>query len=237
MPSLETLRLTHVERPVIGNERNLPLTTLQAVCFYSGDVLFLHNLVSGPHRLRHLHLTDTPPGLHTRIDAMEVEDQWRTNLGGVLGDVTPKLHTLTYLGREYCEDDADRRALTHLLPGAVALERLVTGLYSFSEPMLQLLTGLPQLRYLRIIRSARTPANDVPEYLWTFDNLADQVEALLSHADREPHRTLRIDVEVEGPLCKYDRAQRTARAAFERTLGVEVWLLYYPGRPYKVYPP
>ncbi|GAA5875499.1 hypothetical protein JCM3774_003650 [Rhodotorula dairenensis] len=238
MPSLETLRLTHVERPVIGSKRKLSLTTLQVACYYSGDVLFVQNLVSGTHRLRHLHLTDTPPYLHDRIDAVEVDDEWRTNLGRVLGSVMPELHTLTYLSPELYADDANLRALTHLLPGAVALERLVTGWYSFCESMLKLLAGLPQLRYLRMFRSPSTPANDVPEYLWTFEGLAEQVAALLSHPDRDPFRPLRIDVDVPGTLRKYDCAQRTARAAFERAMpvGVEVWLLYYPDRPYKAYP-
>lgn len=170
---------------------------------------------------------------------MGIDDEWRTNLGRVLRDVAPNLETLTYLGFEPERDPAEQRALSHILPHARALERLVTGLNGFTASMLELLAELPHLQYLRLVRSAHTPANDTSEHVWTFAELAEQIAALLTHPEREPHCSLRIDVEVRGSLHKYDCAQRTARTAFEETImadGVEVWLLYYPDRPYKAYP-
>ena len=276
-PSLETLRLTHVDRPIVSEDtRNLSLKTLQTGCYYSGDIIFLQDLLSsssssdfssspsssssssssssplfpsvpafpsGTHRLENLHLTDIPRRLHDRavVDFMGVDDEWRTNLGRVaLRDVAPHLKTLTYLGFEPARDPAERRALSHILPHAgAALERLVTGLNGFTGSMLELLAELPHLQYLRLVRSAHTPATDTSEHVWTFAELAKHIAALLDHPEREPQRSLKIDVEVRGSLHKYDCAQRTARTAFEEIVmvdGVEVWLLYYPDRPYKAYP-
>lgn len=273
-PSLEILRLTHVDRPIVAEDtRNLSLTTLQTGCYYSGDLFFLQDILSsfssyissstssssssssssplfpsspvfpsGTHRLQNLHLTDIPRRLHDRsvADSMGIDDEWRTNLGQVLRDVAPHLKTLTYLGFEPAHDPAERRALSHILPHAgAALERLVTGLNGFTASMLELLAELPHLQYLRLVRSAHTPAIGSSEHAWTFAELARQIAALLDHPEREPQRPLRIDVEVLGSLHKYDCAQRTARTAFEEIImvdTVEVWLLYYPDRPYKAYP-
>ena len=46
-PSLEVLRLTHVDRPIVAEDtRNLSLTTLQTGCYYSGDLFFLQDILS-----------------------------------------------------------------------------------------------------------------------------------------------------------------------------------------------
>ncbi|GAA5984036.1 hypothetical protein JCM10908_006022 [Rhodotorula pacifica] len=202
MPSLETLRLSHVDRPVMDSQRNLSLTTLQTGCYYSGDVLFLQSLVSGTQRLRDLHLTDIPRRLHDRAfpGMMAAHDEWRTNMGWVLDGVIPNLRSLTYLGYEPFQDDAESRALSHLLPGAVSLERLVTGLHGFTNAMLELLIESPQLQYLRLVRSAHTPATDIPEHLWTFEELTDQIAALLALPERPTGLPLLIEVEVQGSL-------------------------------------
>ncbi|GAA6026009.1 hypothetical protein JCM8202_000005 [Rhodotorula sphaerocarpa] len=121
------------------------------------------------------------------------------------------------------------------------LEHLVTGLHAFVDEIFPNLVSCVNLRHLELVRSQNAPASDSGQSsYWSFRALAEQVARLVA-LDERTAESLRIDVEVRGSLRKYDCAQRLAREAFATALAeqpgrVEVWLWYYPGRPFNAFP-
>lgn len=238
VPTLEVLRLPHVDNPSIVHETNLNLTTLQLAVFFEYDNIMLHNLLPRAKGLRNLHLTDMPKHVHARLPGEEPE--LLANLPGVLADFLPRLTSFSWLlvPRNF----GQLNILPQLLERLISVQYIATGLVAFTDETLQRLPKLVHLRNLRLVRHAATPANDNDPDFWSFKALAEQTAALLNNDERDGE-FLKIDVQVEGALAKYDIAQRSARKAFEQAMQglptavylLEVRLHFYE-KPYIAFP-
>lgn len=207
----------------------LALTSLQIDDL---DTALLADLVTRSPALRNLHIIDLDP-------SARYPTRWRED--GPPAEAFSQLTTLTCRGEEYRRSQVDDRTLWYILPGAFSLEHLVTGLHAFVDEIFPNLVSCVNLRHLELVRSQNAPASDSGQSsYWSFRALAEQVARLVA-LDERTAEPLRIDVEVRGSLRKYDCAQRLAREAFAMALAeqpgrVEVWLWYYPGRPFKAFP-
>ncbi|BGO91737.1 hypothetical protein NBRC10512_006219 [Rhodotorula toruloides] len=237
VPTLEVLRLPHVDNPSIVHETALDLTTLQLAIFFEYDNLLLHNLLPRAKRLRNLHLTDVPKHVHARMEHEPPE--LLANLPSVLADFLSQITSFSWL---LVPRTGQLDILPQLLERLKQVRYLETGLGAFRDATFEHLPKLVHLRNLRLVRHADTPAHDRDSPYWSFEALAEQTALFLNNDERDG-QVLRIDVQVEGTLAKYDVAQRSARKSFEQAmqgLPTAVYLLeirlHFYQKPYIAFP-
>lgn len=182
-----------------------------------------------------------PKYTHARIPGEPPEPpEVLADLPGVLAKFLPQLRSFSWHLAHRGIDQLD--VFPQLLECLDEVEYLETGALAFTDEDFEQLPKLVRLRNLRLVRPAATPANDSDPVYWSFDALAEQTAALLDSDERDGE-PLRIDVQVEGTLAKYDIAQRSARRAFEHAMRglptavfvLEVRLLFY-AKPYIAFP-
>ncbi|GAA5915010.1 hypothetical protein JCM5296_003830 [Sporobolomyces johnsonii] len=236
--SLEVLRTSALGSlpPSKSNFRPLQigLVCLQvALNLQHSDLSLLAHLVQANQAtLRHLHLVSD----FRLLD--ELSPQAFAPLRQVLVPIAASLLSLTCTFDDAPFTDPTQHLLFHVLPFAPNLRYLHTGADAVTDPILSFLPSLLRLEYLSLVRTAHAQPSDHDRSYWRWPELAQQVAALQLRPGREGRR-LRVEIEVEGSLRKYDVAQRSSKAAFEeafkgveeaRKFSVEVRLHFWEGR-------
>ncbi|GAA5950717.1 hypothetical protein JCM21900_000490 [Sporobolomyces salmonicolor] len=194
--------------------------------------LLAHFIQANQATLRHLHLVSN----FCLLD--ELAPRAFAPLHQILVPVAASLRSLTCTFDDAPFTNPTQHLLFHVLPCAPNLRYLHTGADAVTDPILSFLPSLLRLEYLSLVRTAHALPSDLDRSYWRWPGLAQQVAALQLRPERKGRR-LRVEIEVEGSLRKYDVAQRSSKAAFdeafkgveeERKSLVEVRLHFWEGR-------